>query len=70
MRIPGRKKILQVSSSFSLDVKNPELAKKATESLGNNYVLIELQGYSGEFHNDNLRNNLNKNGNDQISCFL
>lgn len=64
MQVPERKKIFHVSSSFSLDVKNPELAKKATESSGNNYELMELQGYSGEFHKTNNREKLYKNGND------
>ena len=36
------------SSSFDMEVKNPELARAAVKSLGEDYELIELKGYSRE----------------------
>lgn len=48
MKFNPLKKYILFSSSFSMDVKNPELAKDAVKALGDNYELIELKGYSRE----------------------
>lgn len=42
------KKYILFSSSFNMDVKNPQLAQRTVKALGDSYELIELDGYSRE----------------------
>lgn len=47
-RFKPSKHYILFSSSFDIEVKNPQLAKEAVAILGNDYELIELKGYSRE----------------------